>query len=67
MAANSILAVAYLISSLTEAGLSVSQIIAEVRATGLVPDSEWDNLEQDLKQGADFWKRLAEQRQQEGG
>jgi hypothetical protein len=49
------LSIAYLIAVATESGLTISQVLREVKDTGVVPKEEWDALEEKLKDAQDFW------------
>lgn len=50
-----IMAVGYLITTLLESGMTIAQVLKEVRATGVVPDEQWDALESDLADAQRFW------------
>jgi hypothetical protein len=47
MDANTITAIAYLLTSAVEAGLSISQVLKKARETGVVPYDEWPALKTD--------------------
>ena len=48
MDANTIAAIAYLLTSAVEAGLSITQVLEKARETGIVPEDEWAALRADL-------------------
>lgn len=48
MDANTITAIAYLLASAAEAGLTISQVLAKTKETGIVPPEEWVRLKSDL-------------------
>lgn len=37
-----ILAIAYLLTELASAGISITSVLAQVQQTGIVPKEEWD-------------------------
>jgi hypothetical protein len=47
---NTITAIAYLLASAVEAGLSISQVLDGAKKTGIVPAEEWAKLISDLDQ-----------------
>ena len=48
MSSHTIAAVAYLLSSAVEAGLSISQVLDRAKETGIVPAEEWARVKSDL-------------------
>lgn len=49
MDANTITAIAYLLASAAEAGLTISQVLEKAKETGVVPAGEWVKLKSDLE------------------
>lgn len=57
-----IIKVAHALAEALTTGLSITQIIAEVHKTGVVPDAAWQQLESDFDDAATFWNGVLAER-----
>lgn len=48
MTLNTIAAIAYLLASALEAGLTITQVLDKAKETGIVPADAWAKLKSDL-------------------
>ena len=53
---GTITAIAYLLTELLSAGISISKVLEKVQATGIVPQEAWNVLGKELKDAEAFWK-----------
>lgn len=56
MTPGTVTAIAYLITEAVSAGVSISAIISEAKATGKVPPERWDSILADLDANVAAWK-----------
>ena len=55
MPVGTITAIAYLITELVSAGMKITEVMAEVQKTGVVPQAEWNALKADFDDAEKFW------------
>lgn len=51
--------IAYLLASAVEAGVKISAILKEAKATGVVSDETWDGILQDIARAEQEWENNA--------
>lgn len=56
MTPGTVTAIAYLLTEAVSAGVSISAIISEAKATGKVPPERWDAILADLDANVAAWK-----------
>ncbi len=54
---GTITAIAFLLTELLGAGISISQVLEKVQATGVVPQEAWNELGKEIKDAEAFWKQ----------
>jgi len=52
---ESVMAIAFLITSALKTGLTIQQVFAEVEATGIVPQEKWDAFKAEWDDAENFW------------
>lgn len=56
MTAGTITAITYLLAELLGAGLSISQIMGDVKATGVVTPERWDEIVKEMDDAEANWR-----------
>ncbi len=60
MSAGTITAVSLLLAELISAGVSMGQIMADVKATGKVSDERWEQMLADLDSSEALWRQAGD-------